>query len=77
MKWLEKILIPLGKFFGWVTGITRLRKAEAAWIEEHGEIPDGMCLDCGWKWGATGCTSEYRCELRRFGSTGTDLPFSY
>jgi hypothetical protein len=74
---LSKILMLPFRFLGWITGVTRLRETEREWIEQNGEIPDGHYLKCGWFVGATGTIEEYRCELRRVGSTGTDLPFSY
>lgn len=66
------------RFLGWITGYARQVQTEQEWIRENGPIPDGHCLKCGWFVGATGTTEEYRCELRRVGSTGkNDLPFSY
>lgn len=72
------LILTVVDFVGHITGVHKLHDTEADWIRENGEIPDGHYLDCGWKVGATGTIEEYRCELRRVGSSRTDdLPFSY
>ena len=40
MRW---IAMPF-RAIGWITGITKRRKAERKWLDHYGEIPDGMCL---------------------------------